>query len=76
MARLDITTDADLTRRAGDAYPCAIHATGRDGRPYDVEILQPPGFSPDGLDTKTVLEKFASVTESHLAPGSAKPYCR
>jgi 2-methylcitrate dehydratase len=68
MARLDITIDADLTRRAGDAYPCAIHATGHDGKPYDVEILEPPGFSPDGLATRTVLDKFARVTERHLAP--------
>jgi len=70
MARLEFSTDADLTRRAGDAYPCALHATSHDGRPYDVEILQPPGFSPDGLDTQTVLDKFAGVTERHLAPGS------
>jgi 2-methylcitrate dehydratase len=68
MVRLDITTSAELTRRAGEAYPCAIHATGHDGRPYDVEILEPPGFSPDGLDTQTVLDKFAGVTERHLAP--------
>jgi 2-methylcitrate dehydratase len=68
MARLDITTDADLTRRAGEAYPCALHATGHDGRPYDVEVLQPPGFSPNGLDTQTVLDKFTGVTERHLAP--------
>ena len=70
MARLEFTTDADLTRRAGDAYPCALHATSRDGRPHDVEILQPPGSSPHGLDTQTVLDKFAGVTERHLAPGS------
>jgi 2-methylcitrate dehydratase len=68
MARLDITTDADLTRRADEAYPCAIRATGHDGQPYDVEILEPPGVSPDGLDTRTVLDKFAGVTERHLAP--------
>jgi 2-methylcitrate dehydratase len=68
MARLDITTDADLTRRAGEAYPCAIHATGYDGQPYDVEILEPPGFSPHGLDTGAVLEKFNRVTEAHLRP--------
>jgi hypothetical protein len=30
--------------------------------------LQPPGFSPDGLDKRTVLDKFASITERHLAP--------
>jgi len=68
MARLDIATDADLARRAGEAYPCAIHATGHDGQPYDVEILELSGFSPDGLDTQTVLDKFARVTERHLAP--------
>jgi len=68
MARLDITIDADLTRRAGEAYPCALHATGHDGRPYSVESLQPPGFSPHGLDTGTVLEKFTRVTEAHLSP--------
>jgi 2-methylcitrate dehydratase PrpD len=68
MARLDITTDADLTRRAAEAYPCALHAIGHDGRPYDIEVLQPPGFSPNGLDTQTVLDKFAGVTERHLAP--------
>jgi 2-methylcitrate dehydratase len=68
MARLDITIDADLTRCAGEAYPCAIHATGHDGRPYDVEILQPPGFSQNGLDTQKVLDKFAGVTERHLTP--------
>jgi len=68
MARLDITTDADLTRHAAEAYPCALHATGHDGRLYDVEVLQPPGSSPNGLDTQTVLDKFAGVTERHLAP--------
>jgi 2-methylcitrate dehydratase len=68
MARLEITTDADLTRRAGEAYPCAIHAAGHDGRPYDVEIPEPPGFSQKSLDTQTVLDKFARVTERHLAP--------
>ncbi len=68
MARLDMTTNAELTRRAGGAYPCALHAIGHDGKPYDVEILQPPGFSADGLDAKTVLDKFASLTESHVSP--------
>jgi 2-methylcitrate dehydratase len=68
MARLEITTDADLTRRGGEAYPCAIHATGHDGLLYDVEILQPPGFSQNGLDTQKVLDKFAGVTERHLTP--------
>jgi 2-methylcitrate dehydratase len=68
MARLDMTTDPALTRYAGAAYPCAIHATGQDGRPYEVEILAPPGFSPRGLDAKPVLEKFTAITHGHLAP--------
>jgi len=69
MARLEMTTDADLTRRAaafGDAYPCALHAAGPDGTPYDVEILAPPGFSPGRIDAGTVLDKFNAVTASHL----------
>jgi 2-methylcitrate dehydratase len=70
MARLQMTTDADLTRRAGEAYPCALHATGRDGRNYDVEILQPPGYSGDRLDAEAVLEKFSRVTVDRLAPGA------
>jgi 2-methylcitrate dehydratase len=69
MARLAMTTDADLTRRAGEAYPCALHAIGNDGEPYDVEILQPPGFTPDGLDAATVLDKFKSLSEGRLTPG-------
>jgi 2-methylcitrate dehydratase len=66
MSRLDMTTDAELAQRAGEAYPCAVQATGHDGKSYDVEILQPPGFSPGGLDPTTVLEKFTRITEGHL----------
>jgi 2-methylcitrate dehydratase len=68
MARLEMTADADLARRAGETYPCALHAIGRDGQSYGIEILQPPGFSADGLDAKTVLEKFAQITGERLAP--------
>jgi 2-methylcitrate dehydratase len=68
MARLETTTDADLASRAGDAYPCALHATGRDGRRHAVEILAPPGFSSDGADAQTVLEKFARITADRIAP--------
>jgi 2-methylcitrate dehydratase len=64
--RLEMTTDAELTRRAGAAYPCALHATGSDGRAYDVEILAPPGFSADGPVAETVLEKFSRITAGHL----------
>jgi 2-methylcitrate dehydratase len=68
MARLETTTDADLANRAGDAYPCALHAIRRDGRRHAVEILAPPGFSPDGPDAETVLEKFARITADRIAP--------
>lgn len=69
MARLEMATDAGLARRAGEAYPCALHVTGRDGRAYDVEILAPPGYSPDGPDARTVLEKFNRIT-GRLAPAA------
>jgi 2-methylcitrate dehydratase len=70
MARLDMTTDTDLARRAGKAYPCALHATGRNDRSYDVEILAPPGFSPDGPEITTVMEKFNRITADCLAPAA------
>jgi 2-methylcitrate dehydratase len=66
MGRLDMTTDADLAKRAGDTYPCALHAEGGDGKRCDVEFLAPPGFSPHGPEAATVLEKFARITAGHL----------
>jgi len=69
MARLEIATDADLTRRAGGAYSCALRATGPGGETYDVEVLQPPGLTQSNRDLgAAVLEKFARLTEGHLAP--------
>jgi 2-methylcitrate dehydratase len=70
MARLDTTTSADLASRAAASYPCALHATGRDGRQYAVEILQPLGFSPNGPEAATVLEKFARITADCIAPAA------
>lgn len=70
MVRLQMTTDADLARRAGEAYACALNAVGRDGRAYDVEILAPPGFSPHGPDARTVLEKFNRITADRLTPAA------
>jgi 2-methylcitrate dehydratase len=70
MARLQMTTDADLARRAGEAYPCALNAVGCDGRTHDVEILAPPGFSPHGPDAQTMLEKFNRITVDRLAPAA------
>ena len=69
MARLDMTTDAELTRRAGGAYPCALRATGPDGETYDVEALQPPGFAQDARELGVAaLEKFARLAGGHVAP--------
>lgn len=68
MARLQMTTDADLARRAGEAYPCVLNAVGREGHAHDVEILAPPGFSPYGPDARTVMEKFNRITADRLAP--------
>ena len=69
MARFVMTTDRDLTRRAGSSYPCAIRATDRDGKAYDVEILHPPGHAAEGLDASAVLEKFDRVTADRLKTG-------
>jgi 2-methylcitrate dehydratase len=70
MARLETTVDGDLAQRAGSAYPCALRAIGRDGRPQTVEILAPPGFSPDGPDEPTVREKFVRLTANRISPSA------
>jgi 2-methylcitrate dehydratase len=72
MARLETTVDADIAQRAGSAYPCALDATGRDGRRHTVEILAPPGFSPSGLDAQTVLEKFARLTADRMSAAACE----
>ena len=68
MERLDMTTNAELARRGGEFYPCALQAEDRSGEPYRVEVLRPPGVSPDGLDAGGITEKFARLTEDTLTP--------
>jgi 2-methylcitrate dehydratase len=68
MERLDMTTDSELARRASRFYPCAMQATDRSGATHEVEVLRPPGVSPDGLDAAGITEKFARLTEEALTP--------
>lgn len=68
MERLDMTTDPGLARRAGEFYPCALQATDLGGETHHVEVLRPPGVSPDGLDTIGITEKFTRLTDEALAP--------
>lgn len=67
MARLDMTTDAGLAKRGSGAYPCALQAVGRDGREHSVEVLAPPGFSPNGPQSVAVLEKFTRLTADRFS---------
>jgi 2-methylcitrate dehydratase len=69
MAGLDMTTNADLAHRAGEFYPCVLEAVDRSGETHRVEVLRPPGVSPDGLDAGGVMEKFLRLTEQKLAGG-------
>jgi 2-methylcitrate dehydratase len=66
MGRLEIVCDASLNPRAPGGFPCAMRATGTDGRSYLAEVLDPPGFSRRGIDTEAVLKKFNSITAPHL----------
>jgi len=68
MARLDMTTSAELARRAGEFYPCALEATDRSGEIHRVEVLRPPGVSPDGLDANGIMEKLTRLTDNTLTP--------
>ncbi|HVU40170.1 MAG TPA: hypothetical protein VHD86_03905, partial [Xanthobacteraceae bacterium] len=64
MERLDMTTNAELARRGGEFYPCAVQAEDRSGETLRVEVLRPPGVSPDGLDAGGIIEKFTRLTEA------------
>lgn len=68
MGRLDMTTDAELARRAGEFYPCALEAADRSGESHRVEVLRPPGVSPGGLDGSAIVEKFTRLTAETLTP--------
>lgn len=68
MGRLDMTTDAELARRAGEFYPCVLQAADRSGEIHRVEVLRPPGVSPDGLDGNAIVEKFTRLTAEALMP--------
>ena len=66
MARLEIVCDGSLNPRSPGGFPCAMRATGDDGKTYLAEVLDPPGFSRKGIDSKAVLEKFNRVTADRL----------
>jgi 2-methylcitrate dehydratase len=70
MARLTVVCDGTLNGRSPGAFPCAIRATGPDGRRYLAEVLDPPGFSRKGIDAPAVLDKFNSITQDRLGPSS------
>jgi 2-methylcitrate dehydratase len=66
MGRLEIACDPSLNARSPGGFPCAIRATGVDGKHYVTEVLDPPGFSRHGLDGDAVTRKFHAITEDRL----------
>lgn len=67
MSRMEMTTDADLARRAPGSYPCVIEAETRDGRSYQAEVLFPPGISRGGLQPQVIIAKFNALTAPRLS---------
>jgi 2-methylcitrate dehydratase len=66
MGRLEIVCDPSLNARAPRGFPCAIRARGLDGKEYAAEVLDPPGFSRNGLDAESVTRKFHAITEARI----------
>lgn len=62
MARMEMATDPELTRRAPGSFSCRLEATMKDGTRKQTEVLYAPGFSRDGLDAAAIMSKFASLT--------------
>jgi 2-methylcitrate dehydratase len=67
MNRIEMTTDAELAKRAPGSYPCLLEAIGKDGRSYRAEVLFPPGFSRDGLQRAAIVAKFHGLTTDRLS---------
>src|SRR5215468_4939846 len=70
MARLTVVCDGSLNARSPGAFPCAIRATGTDGRAHVAEVLDPPGFSRSGIEAQAVIRKFNSITAGRLGQAS------
>lgn len=68
MARLEMTTDASLNGKAPSGFPCAIRAKDRTGKEYLAEVIEPPGFSHNGIDAGLVVKKFNSNNVKNLTP--------
>ena len=66
MARLEIVCDLSLNARSPGGFPCAHLRKGTDGKDYVAEVLDPPGFSRQGLDADAVTGKFHAITASRL----------
>jgi 2-methylcitrate dehydratase len=71
MEKIVMHRDPKLNARAPGAFPCLLRATKTDGSKHIVEVDYPPGFSRDGLDDATVLEKFHAIT-APILPASAR----
>jgi 2-methylcitrate dehydratase len=70
MAKLEMTTDASLNAKSPSGFPCAIHAKDRAGKDYVAEIIDPPGFSHDGIDAGGVVKKFNANNVKNLSPAA------
>jgi 2-methylcitrate dehydratase len=66
MAKITTRRDASWNMRAPGGFPCTLRAEDAWGREFTAEIATPPGFSKDGIDEKTAVEKFHAVTAPHL----------
>lgn len=65
MEKMVMVADASWNERAPGSYPCALRLIDKAGREHIAEVAFPPGFSRDGVDEDTVVEKF------HRSAGAA-----
>jgi len=67
MSRTAIEPDPNLAKRAGTAFPAAVHVTMNDGRTFVEEVIDTPGSpeSPWGRDE--ICEKFSRLQRAGLS---------
>jgi 2-methylcitrate dehydratase len=73
IAKVRLSTSAELAERAPGSMPCRLSVRLASGRHIVTECLYPPGHSfPDrGLDQAVVTAKFHAVTRGVLSPRKA-----
>jgi 2-methylcitrate dehydratase len=70
MEKIVMRRDQRWNTRSPGAFPCSLRATASDDREWTAEVPYPPGFSKEGLDETTTIEKFHAIAAPVFGHGA------